>query len=361
MVDSMDTTLFIEIGQFVGALAALIIIHELGHFVVARLFNIEVEEFGLGFPPRLATLFEAGGTKYTLNWIPLGGFVRPKGENDPDVPGGLAAASPWVRLAVLAAGPLANLLVGVLLYTIILSRIGAPIRDQVQIIEVAPNSPAQQAGLRAGDLILEVNGQEINSTDDLQSTIHDSLGEATTIMFQRDGQVQEAVLTPRENPPEGEGAIGIVMSNPTRPISLVEALPRGVLGVFQHSRQILSFPVQMIQGDVSPEEGRFVGFKGMFDIYQEVRQSEPGPIVPSGVQVLGFFATITISLGILNLLPIPALDGGRILFVLPEIVIGRRIPQEYENVINLVSFALLLVLLLYINLQDFVNPIELPR
>jgi regulator of sigma E protease len=117
----------------------------------------------------------------------------------------------------------------------------------------------------------------------------------------------------------------------------------------------------MIRGDVSPEEGRFVGFKGMFDIYQEVRQSEPGPIVPAGVQVLGFFATITISLGILNLLPIPALDGGRILFVLPEIVIGRRIPQEYENVINLVSFALLLVLLLYINLQDFVNPIELPR
>jgi regulator of sigma E protease len=357
----MDTTLFIEIGQFVGALAALIIIHELGHFVVARLFNIEVEEFGLGFPPRLATLFEAGGTKYTLNWIPLGGFVRPKGENDPEVPGGLAAASPWVRLAVLAAGPLANLLVGVLLYTIILSRIGAPIRDQVQIIEVAPNSPAQQAGLRAGDLILEVGEQDINSTDDLQSTIHDRLGEATAITFQRDGQVQEVVLTPREDPPEGEGAIGIVMSNPTRPVSLLEAFPRGVLGVFQHGRQILAFPVQMIRGDVSPEEGRFVGFKGMFDIYQEVRQSEPGPIVPAGVQVLGFFATITISLGILNLLPIPALDGGRILFVLPEIVIGRRIPQEYENVINLVSFALLLVLLLYINLQDFVNPIELPR
>lgn len=357
----MNTTLLIEIGQFVGALAALIIIHELGHFLAARLFNIKVEEFGLGFPPRLATLFEAGGTKYTLNWIPLGGFVRPKGENDPGVEGGLAAASPWVRLAVLAAGPLANLLVGVLLYTMIFSRIGAPIADQVQVIEVAPNSPAQAAGLRSGDLIVEVNDQVINGTEDLQTSIQSNLDQPTEITYERSGQVNTVTLVPRENPPEGQGAIGIVMSNPTRPISLVEALPRGIVGVVQHTRQILSFPVQMIQGQVSPEEGRFVGFKGMFDIYQEVRQSEPGPVIPAGVRVLGFFATITISLGILNLLPIPALDGGRILFVLPEIIIGRRIPPEYENVINLVSFALLLVLLLYINLQDFVNPIELPR
>ncbi len=356
----METNL-IEIGQFIGGLAALIIVHELGHFLAARLFNIEVEEFGLGFPPRLATLFEAGGTRYTLNWIPLGGFVRPKGENDPDVPGGLASASPWVRFAVLAAGPIANLSIGVVLYTLIFSRIGAPIQDQVQIIEVAPNSPAQQAGLRAGDLILEVNDQEINGTADLQNSIQASLEQPTEITFKRNGQVNMATLVPRKDPPEGEGAIGIVMSNPTRPISIPEALPRGTVAVFQHGKQILSFPIQIILGQVGPEEGRFVGFKGMFDIYQEVRQSEPEPILPGGVRVLGFFATITISLGILNLLPIPALDGGRILFVLPEIVIGRRIPPQYENVINLVSFALLLVLLLYINLQDFVNPVELPR
>lgn len=357
----MNTTLLIEIGQFVGALAALIIIHELGHFIAARLFNIEVEEFGLGFPPRLATLFEAGGTKYTLNWIPLGGFVRPKGENDPEVEGGLAAASPWVRFAVLAAGPIANLLVGVILYTMIFSQIGVPISNQVQVIEVAPSSPAQQAGLRSGDLILQVNNQDINSTDDLQNSIQANLGKQTEITYQRDGQTHQVTLVPRDNPPQGEGAIGIVMSNPTKPISLPEALPRGTVAVFQHSREILTFPFQIIQGQVSPEQGRFVGFKGMFDIYQEVRQSEPTPVIPSSVRVLGFFATVTISLGILNLLPIPALDGGRILFVLPEIIIGRRIPPEYENVINLVSFALLLMLLLYINLQDFVNPIQLPK
>ena len=106
----MNANIYIGIIELAAALGALIIIHEFGHFIVSRLFKIEVEEFGIGFPPRMLTLFKAAGTKFTLNWIPLGGFVRPKGENDPEVPGGLAAASPWIRLAVLLAGPLSNLL-----------------------------------------------------------------------------------------------------------------------------------------------------------------------------------------------------------------------------------------------------------
>ena len=357
----MNTTLYIEIAQFIGALAALIIIHEFGHFVVARLLNIEVEEFGVGFPPRLATLFEAGGTKFTLNWLPLGGFVRPKGENDPSVEGGLAAASPWVRLAVLVAGPFSNILVGVVLYTVIFSQIGAPITNQVEVIEVAQNSPAQMAGLRSGDLITKVDNKAINSTEDLQNSILANLGKPIDITYKRDGQTGEVNLVPRTNPPAGEGAIGIVMTNPTRPITLPEALPMGAEAVYEHSKTILTFPVKLIQGQTNPQDGRLVGFKGMFDIYQEVRQSEPTAAIPTSVRVLGFFATITLSLGILNLLPIPALDGGRILFIIPEIVLRRRIPQQYENVINLVSFALLLMLLLYINLQDFVNPIQLPK
>jgi regulator of sigma E protease len=350
----------IEIAQFVGALAALIIIHELGHYVVSRLLGVEVEEFGLGFPPRLATLFTAGGTRFTLNWIPLGGFVRPKGENDPSVPGGLAAASPWVRLAVLAAGPLSNLAVGVILYAIIFTRIGMPIPNQVQILEVAPNSPAQQAGLRPGDLIVQVNEVEIDSAQALQDVIRENLDKPVQLVYQRDGQLGEVTLVPRSQPPEGEGAIGIFMGNPTRPISLITAFPLGARAVGDHAAQLLAFPVRMIRGQIAPEEGRLVGFKGMFDIYQEVRQSEPMPSIPAGVSVLSFFATITISLGILNLLPIPALDGGRIMFTLPEILLRRRIPPQYENVINLVSFALLLMLLLYINLQDFINPISIP-
>src|SRR3990172_323177 len=155
------------IAQFVGALAALIIIHELGHFFASRLLGVEVEEFGLGFPPRILTLFTAGGTRFSLNLIPLGGFVRPKGENDPSVPGGLAAASPWVRLAVVSAGPLANLAVGVILYALIFARVGMPITNQVLVVEVAENSPAQQAGLLPGDLIVRVNEVEVDSMQEI--------------------------------------------------------------------------------------------------------------------------------------------------------------------------------------------------
>jgi regulator of sigma E protease len=357
----MSSNLPIEILTFVLALAALIIIHEFGHFVAARLLKIEIEEFGLGFPPRMLTLFHAWGTRFSLNWLPFGGYVRPKGENDPSVGGGLAASSPWVRLVFFSAGPLANLLVGVLLYAIIISRIGVPITDQVKVIEVAPGSPAAQAGLLPGDLLTGVNQTKINSTLDLQEAIRANLEKATVIEYSRNGQSGSVTLIPRSSPPEGQGAIGIVMGNPTRPVSVLAAAPTGVLAVLRHGQELLFFPVRMIRGQIAPEEGRLVGFKGMFDIYQEVRQTEATPSIPAGVNMLGFFATITISLGILNLMPIPALDGGRIVFTLPEVIIGKRVPPKYENVINLVSFALLLALMLFINLQDFLNPVQLPK
>src|SRR5512135_20855 len=120
-----------QLFTFILGIAVLIFIHELGHFLAARLLGVEVEEFGIGFPPRAVKLFEHKGTVYSLNWIPLGGFVRPKGENDPDVPGGLAAASPWVRLGVLFAGPFMNLIAGVVLGVMLFYSMGDRIQDKV--------------------------------------------------------------------------------------------------------------------------------------------------------------------------------------------------------------------------------------
>ena len=357
----MDSNVLMRIAELAIGLAVLIIIHEFGHFSAARLFKIPVEEFGLGFPPRVATLFTAGGTKFTLNLLPFGGFVRPKGENNPDIPDGLAAANPWKRLGVLIAGPMANLLVGVVLYAMIINRIGSPIPDQVQVVEVMPNSPAAQAGLLPGDLILWVNDAEIKGTESIQSAIYENLGNETQITYSRDGQVATVSLIPRIDPPEGEGAIGIVMSNPTQPVSVIAALPAGAVSVYEHSEVLLTFPVRILQGQMDPSEGRLLGFKGMFDVYQAVQETEVTQNIPAGVNVLGFFATLTISFGILNLLPIPALDGGRIMFTLPEIILGRRVPPRYENAIHLVSLALLLMLLVFVNLQDFLNPISIPR
>jgi regulator of sigma E protease len=338
---------------FVLAIVALIIVHEFGHYLASRLLGVEVEEFGVGFPPRILTLFESRGTKFTLNAIPLGGFVRPKGENDPTVEGGLAAASPWVRLVVLFAGPMMNLLMGVILSTIIVLRVGQP--NQVAIADVVAATPAEQAGLRQGDILLEVNGQKIKSQEEVRGQIYANLGKTVTFLYQRDGQTNLVSLVPRQNPPEGQGAVGVVMQQKYAPVPLIRAIPQGFRAVYDYIYSLLHLPVQLVRGEVNPADARPVGFKGMYDIYQQARTEEiPG--VPPGVGVLAVFTAITISLGLINLFPFPALDGGRIMFTLPEILLRRRIPQQYENAINLVGFTLLLLLMLYINIQDFIHP-----
>jgi regulator of sigma E protease len=343
----MSDPFVIQLLGFIAGIAVLIIIHELGHFAAARLFHIEVEEFGIGFPPRITKLFEAGGTEFTLNWIPLGGFVRPKGENDPEVEGGLAAANPWVRLAVLFAGPFTNILLGVLLAIILFYNMGEPIPNRVEIQDVSPGSPAAEAGLRPGDMILQLNNQDIKNVDQLHNLIYENLGQPLTFEYQRGNQIDTVTLVPRDPPPE-DGAIGILMGYATRPISIAQAIPKGVNMTAQYTRSVLLLPVNIIKGNVSAEQGRPVGFKGMFDVYQQI--SNP----------IWFFMVITMSLGIFNLFPIPALDGGRIVLTLPEIFLNRRVPPHLENVIHLVGFTVLILLLIYINLQDFINPVQLP-
>jgi regulator of sigma E protease len=345
MVNTMIVT---EILTFILGIVLLIVLHELGHFVAARALKVEVEEFGLGFPPRIKRLFRLWDTDFTLNAIPLGGFVRPKGENDPNVPGGLAASSPWVRLAVLFAGPLTNLVAGVLLGAVLFYNMGKPITSQVVLESVAPGSPAEQAGLQKGDLIVEVDGAPIDSREKLQTLVSQKVGSEISLVYERNNQRYSAKLTPRLNPPPGEGAMGIAMTNPSEPISLGEAFNQGISVTYENIRGILTLPVRLAQGEASPEEGRLVGYRGMFEIYQQV------------VNPLLFFMLISISLGVINLLPFPALDGGRILMTLPEILFRRRIPARFENALNLIGFTFLLLVLIYVNVQDFINPIQLP-
>jgi regulator of sigma E protease len=345
----MNFTFVSQLLQFILGLAALILLHEFGHFLVARLLKVEVEEFGIGFPPRIVKLFESNGTAFTLNWIPLGGFVRPKGENDPEVPGGLAAASPWVRLAVLFAGPVMNILIGIVLAVMLFYSLGEPIQSKVIVQAVAPQSPAQQAGLQKGDLITKIDGTAITGYDSISQVVSDNLGKQVSLTYQRGGQAYTITLIPRKSPPPNQGAIGIEMSHPTQPIDLSTAVVRGAQAAYNNVTGIFLLPVHMLNGSIPPQEGRLVGYKGMFDIYQQIQN----PLV--------FFMAISISLGVLNLFPVPALDGGRILLTLPEILFRRRIPPQYENMIHLVGFTVLLILLIYINVQDFINPLNLPK
>jgi len=364
-----SSNLILNIVEFILAFGLLIFLHELGHFVTARLFKIEVEEFGFGYPPRLVKMFNFGGTEITLNWIPIGGFVRLKGENDPEVPGGFWGANPYARLAVLVGGPLMNLLTGIIIFSLVFIQTGAPDPHKVQIVGVNEGSPAAMAGIKMDDILVSVNGQPIDSVEKVTALVKQNLGKQITIVYLRDGQEITTSATPRLNPPKGEGSLGVVMSNPVVPISFWQAFPIASRVTYQQAMQLLQLPGQLIRGQVSMEEARPVGPKGIYDIYSQAREmdNEIESTASSGaeslpaVNTLWIMGIISVAIGLTNLMPIPPLDGGRILFILPEIIIKRRVPAQYENMVHLIGFALMMALMVYITTQDIINPIVLPK
>ncbi|NPV84509.1 MAG: site-2 protease family protein [Anaerolineae bacterium] len=364
----MTASPFITILEFVLALGVLAFLHEMGHFLLARLFKIEVEEFGIGLPLTPQTrlrLFKLWGTEFSLNPIPFGAFVRPKGENNPDIPGGLAAAKPAVRLAVLFGGSAMNLLVGVLLFSVVFARTGIPDLKTVAIVDVNPGSPAAAAGLAPGDVIVAINGESVDGMSRLASLVQLNLGEEVVIQYQRGGELLTTRAVPRIKPPPNEGSLGIMMTNPIRQVNWLQALPFAGYYCYEQARQLFLLPGRLLRGQIDPAHARVVGPVGMYGIYQQVRQqdeeveSQPGEHAPA-VSTLSFIALISLALGLTNLLPLPALDGGRILFVLPEIIIRRRVPAQYENFVHMIGFVALITLLVYITAQDIINPVVLP-
>jgi regulator of sigma E protease len=341
--------------EFVLALMALIIIHELGHFWACRLFKVDIEEFGIGFPPRARTLFERNGTAYTLNWIPIGGFVRPAGENDPEVAGGLAAANPWKRIAVYLAGPLMNILTAVVLYSLLAAMIGKPDPtrlDHVVIDSVLHDSPAAQAGMLPGDHILTLNGIEITSSDQAREIIYSHLDQEINITYERDGQVGNMIVVPSSTRTDQEGATGVLMGTPRTNASISEILIAGPLGTWAHTAMIFDFVAGMFAGGSNNEDVTLVSPIGMGKFYVDSRQS--AAYIPSlwYFDIFVFVINLTISLGIFNLLPIPALDGGRIILSLPHALFGKRVPVNAENWVNGIAMMLLLGLMLTIFLRD---------
>ncbi len=355
---------FYTLIQFVIFLGLLLFFHEFGHFIVSRLFHIEVEEFGFGLPPRMVRMFRIGKTDFTLNWIPFGAFVRPKGENDPEVAGGMAAASPWVRLCVLLAGPAANILVGLVLLMLMFKLVGVPDMARVEVLQTTPGSPAALAGLKLGDIILKVDQVTIDSIEKLQSSIQSRLGQEVVLTYRRGNQEATVKVTPRANPPANQGPLGININNPSIAISWVKTVPTAFSAAYQQVEQLVTLPARLIAGKVSADQARVVGVVGIFNYYSEASkldtQAQTTSTAAAPIFRLSLIATISIALGITNLLPIPALDGGRILFLLPELFIRRRIPARYENVVNLIGFAAVLLLMVFITIQDVINPV-VPR
>ena len=346
--------------EFAIGIVILIFLHEFGHFLACKLLGIEVEEFGFGLPPRALTLFERGGTKFTLNWLPLGGFVRPKGEMDPSIEGGMAAASPLKRIGVMLAGPVMNLLTALVLFYAIFAIIGSmPDRSRVGVLSVVAGSPADIAGLQAGDILVSVGGTEFHSLDAVHNEIYSNLGKPLTFVYERNGVNHETTITPLVSP-GSTGAVGIGMNYPMKPFTILSAIPESFASLRDYAVLLFTSIGQAISGQSNGSDVRPVGFKGMFDMYTYIRLTPGTPGFPKIANVLSFFAIISFSLGIMNLLPVPPLDGGKIVFALPELIIHRRIPPKYEVWVSSIAFLLLIALMLYINAQDFIHPIPIP-
>jgi regulator of sigma E protease len=348
------------IGAFILVLTPIILIHELGHFVAARLSGIRVEEFGLGFPPRAATLFKRNGTIYSLNWIPIGGFVRPAGEDDPSVSGGLAGASKKARLFTLSAGAGANFLLALLLFWIAFM-IGPP-RFEIAVPEVQPDSPAMLAGIQAGDVLVEVNGREVDGSGVVVDEITSSAGRPVEIIVLRGEERLTFKVTPRlpgEYDDETEGPTGIRLegrrTGENVSMGPVQSVAMAGQTMFDVVWGTLRAPVMLIRGQITPSEARPVSVVGLSQLAG--RAAEETANQGDWFPLLWFAAVISVALGFTNLLPIPALDGGRIMFVLVEAVRGRRIEPEREGMVHLVGMLFLLGLMLLIIVQDIVNPI----
>lgn len=364
---------------FFVVFGVVVLVHEIGHFVVGRLMKVEIEEFGIGIPPKMKTLFYWKGTEFTLNWLPFGGFNRFKGEDNLEKdytpePGSLIAASPWARLAILLAGSVMNLILGVFVYQLIFSQIGVPNFEQVLIYEVTPGSPADEAGFRANDILLEMNGERITSDIQMRTITKENLDQSVEITLLRNDEEIYITATPLSSRSAEEGAFGFLPGYPYKENpSFSESFSFSVEATFFVAREILLLPGKIIADDISPEEGRFVGFKGIFDIFRQsvrVDMASRSDTTSTGARevetssrtflTLERIALLTITLGVFNLLPFPALDGGRIIFLLPELLFRKRVSPRVEGLIHWAGFMLLLGLMFYINVMDFIDPVNIP-
>jgi regulator of sigma E protease len=326
----------------------LIFVHELGHFVAAKLAGVKVKEFGFGYPPRLLKLGQWRETEITLNWLPLGGFVN-MSEDNPDAPGSLATKSRRVRVMVFAAGAVMNLLLAIVLNSVIfmvgaLTPVEAP---GAGIYYVAPDSPAYVAGVRPGDTIVAIDGQTIESVEQAIEVVKARTGATIQVEVQREGALQPAMsMVPRVNPPPNEGAIGVSLGNPLvrQRYPVWQALPLGVRTTWATMAALYDAVRASIRKEIPLE------VTGPIGIYKTTAEA-----AKSGIErLIEFAAFLSLNLFLVNLLPLPALDGGRLIFVLLEWVRrGRRIPPEKEGLVHAVGMVALIALMVVVTFFDY--------
>ncbi|RJQ26678.1 RIP metalloprotease RseP [Candidatus Parcubacteria bacterium] len=329
-------------------LVFLILVHEFGHFIVARFFHVRVEEFGIGYPPRVWSKMK-GGVLWSINALPFGGFVKilgeDGGENDPQ---SFSRQKIWKRIMILCAGICMNMIAGWIFFSGVYIT-GSPAR--AIIMEVKENTPASIAGLKNGDIVIAVSSPtellKIPNADEFTSFTKRSVEKAITIEVSRSGRTESVSLIPREHPPEGEGALGVVITNAGfEKHSFFSGLWQGFLTTIDVTIAIILGLVSFFANLFSP--GAFDSVAGPVGVVKIA--ADMGKLGLAYVfQIIGL---ISINLAILNLVPFPALDGGRVLFLIIEKFRGRAVSPKVEQTVNMVGFLALIVLMIVVTFKD---------
>jgi regulator of sigma E protease len=373
-------------------LLPLVIIHELGHFFSAKAFGVKVLEFGIGFPPRIKGLvWKRGETEYTINWLPIGGFVRLLGEEDGTDPRSLAAQAPWKRLIVIYSGVAINFVAAVALFSFGFMLPRERSLSLAQITYVEPGSPAAEAqitgvmqdgseplqGLQPGDIVLEAEGREIANTAELVYANRLNLGEAQDWVIKRGNSILEADVYARWDPPEGQGPTGVLIGAP--------ATCTGVDDEGNATNCQLLYPFTETVQHLAPWAAIDKGWQQLVDTVVLTKNElqvrlgggtegaslagEDAPVFsgPVGIAnttnqlvsdagwrpLIEMAGLLSLSLAVFNFLPIPGLDGGRALFIWIELVRGgRRISAEREGLIHLAGLALLFAVFIVVTVED---------
>jgi regulator of sigma E protease len=326
-------------------LALLIVLHEGGHFLVARLCGMRVERFSVGFGPPIAS-FKRGDTTFQIAPIPLGGFVQitglnPSEEFDKSDPMVYPNRPRWMRLLTVVAGPAANYLTAIVLVFIVFFFYGVGPKAQ-QIDDVAANRPAAKAGLKAGDVLVEANGQKVDADHQIIEVIQAAHGAPVSIKVLRDGQPTVFNITPELNKNVYQIGIQIGPHGPRTPASFGMAAKEAVVYPYYASAEILEGLYNMIRGKVSAE------LSGPVGITKQIAKAASRGMV----YFISMLAMLSVYLGLFNLLPLPALDGGRAVFLGVESLTRKRVDPRIEAAVHTAGFVLLFGVLLVVTFKD---------